>query len=134
MRNKLIIVRGIPGSGKSTFAKRLSKKIGGCHYEADDFFQHGTEYRFDPSLLKEAHNTCLDNVTNALEEGKTCIVANTFVKRWEAKKYIDVAARLNLAVKIFRMTGDYGSVHSVPSHVVDRMRDNFEDFTQEVLV
>ena len=43
MEKVLYIVRGIPGSGKSTFAKSL----GGTHFEADMFFMKDGEYKFD---------------------------------------------------------------------------------------
>ena len=38
----LYIVRGVPGSGKSTFAKTL----GGTHFETDNYFMIDGEYKF----------------------------------------------------------------------------------------
>jgi len=52
MEKVLYIVRGIPGSGKSTFAKTL----GGNHYEADMYFiGESGNYNFDPTKIKDAH-------------------------------------------------------------------------------
>ena len=50
MKN-LYLLRGLPGSGKST----LSTQLGGSHFETDKYFvgENG-EYNFDPSKLKEA--------------------------------------------------------------------------------
>jgi len=46
--SKLILVRGLPGSGKSTFAKTF-----GClHVEADMFYIVGGKYRFDGTEQK----------------------------------------------------------------------------------
>ena len=42
----LILVRGIPGSGKSTFAKEIS--YGFPFLSADDFFMIEGKYQFDP--------------------------------------------------------------------------------------
>ena len=55
MEKVLYIVRGIPGSGKSTFAKTL----GGQHYESDMFFiNENGEYNFDVTKIKDAHQWC----------------------------------------------------------------------------
>jgi len=45
--NELILVRGLPGSGKSTFAKSL----GGVHIETDMFFIQDGEYKFDGAKI-----------------------------------------------------------------------------------
>ena len=79
----LIILRGCPGSGKSTFAKTL----GGAHFETDMYFvsDDGT-YNFDPSKLRDAHNWCQNNVHTAMIENntsginKTIVVSNTFTQ------------------------------------------------------
>ena len=65
----LYLVRGVPGAGKSTFAKNL-----GCtHFETDEFFMVDGEYKFDPSKLKEAHAWCLDQVELAMIQNHTGI-------------------------------------------------------------
>ena len=55
---QLILLRGLPGSGKSTFAKSL----GGIHIEADQYFMQDGEYKFDASQLKHAHNYCYSSI------------------------------------------------------------------------
>ena len=48
----LILVRGLPGSGKSTEAKKIAK-TGYYHFEADQYFiTPSGEYKFDKNLLK----------------------------------------------------------------------------------
>ena len=58
---KLILLRGLPGSGKSTFAKSISNESTG-HIESDMFFVKDGEYKFDGSKIKDAHNWCQDVV------------------------------------------------------------------------
>ena len=50
---ELIIIRGIPGSGKTTMAKSYQ---GYSHYEADMFFMKDGVYNFDRAKIKNAHN------------------------------------------------------------------------------
>ena len=47
-------MRGIPGSGKSTTAKKIAGETGKIH-STDNYFMVDGEYRFDPKKLKENH-------------------------------------------------------------------------------
>lgn len=51
----LYLIRGIPGSGKSTFAQNLySFGMVEAVIEADDYFYTDGVYQFDPSMLGSA--------------------------------------------------------------------------------
>lgn len=120
-QNTLYIVRGLPGSGKSTYARTLGIQ----HFEADDFFYQGDEYCFDPSKLTVAHQECKYNVEDALMSGQDVVVANTFTTIKEIRPYIDLAVKYGARVVIHTCTGDYGSIHGVPEHTIQRMRERF---------
>ena len=121
MKPKLILVRGIPGSGKSTYARSLGLAD---HYEADMWFEE--RGGFEPTRLKEAHAWCQRKAREVMDEGRTVVVSNTFVRRWEMKAYIDHADALGIPVEEIVMTGDYGSIHNVPEATIQKMRQNFE--------
>lgn len=67
---ELILIRGLPGSGKTTLAEQIMKEwkeirdgrgrqVKSCKLiAADDFFMVDGEYKFDPSKLSEAHAWC----------------------------------------------------------------------------
>jgi predicted kinase len=131
--NILFVVRGLPGSGKSTYAKTLVQPS--AHFEADQYFVRGGKYNFDPSKLKDAHADCLARTRKAMVEGKhkRVAVSNTFTMKWEVQPYIDLAKELGWTVKVIRMTGNYGSIHDVPPEAIERMRGRFEPITGEVL-
>lgn len=125
---KLVILRGLPGSGKSFEATRMIKEGEVIrHYEADMFFvDEDGEYMFDPAQIKDAHAWCQRSVEQALLAGESVVVSNTFVRRWEMEFYLQLTSRLNVECVIRTCTGDWGNVHGVPESVVDRMRENWE--------
>jgi hypothetical protein len=127
MEKILYIVRGIPGSGKSTFAKSL----GGIHWEADMFFTDPFtgEYNFDPSKIKSAHEWCQLNVKdNMIDSENRIVVSNTFTQEWEMQPYYDIAKEFGY--KVFSIVvenrHDGVNVHSVPEDKIEIMRGRFE--------
>jgi len=120
------IIRGIPGSGKSTLARKLAPN---AHYEADAYMVDANgEYAFDPKRLSEVHQKCYEAVRNALlDDTENVAVANTFVKRWEYQKYVDLAVELGVAYEIIVCNGGWQNVHGVGEDVIQRMRNNWED-------
>ena len=126
MEKELIIVRGIPGSGKSTFAKIL----GGVHYEADMFFldQH-SNYVFDPSKIKDAHAWCMNSVSEKMKEGEPrIVVSNTFTQKWELDPHMDLAKTLGYKVFVIVVENRHGGVntHGCPEDKVEIMKNRFE--------
>lgn len=124
---KLLIVRGLPGSGKTTFAKTLE---GFYHVEADMFFIHADgRYHFNPTQLGVAHHWCQHECARALERGQNVVVSNTFVKQWELQPYIKMAATLGADVEIITLTTQYQNIHNVPESVLRRMKYSWETFS-----
>ncbi len=120
----LYIIRGLPGSGKTKFAKELARLLGIEYYEADMYFTEGDEYKFDPKLLPAAHAWCHEEVRKSLRWGSVAIVSNTFVKLWEIQQYID----LGHPFTVITMEGDYGNTHNVPPETLARMKANWEKY------
>jgi len=126
---KLVLVRGIPGSGKSTFAKSVYPTYE--HLETDLYFMQDRGYVFEPAKLKQAHEWCQATTRKRLEDGECVVVSNTFIKMWELRPYLDMAKELGVPVKVFHMKGEYGSVHNVPEEVIARMKLNYEPYHGE---
>ena len=117
---RLVLIRGLPGSGKTSMAKTMK---GYKHFEADMYFEMSGEYKFDPAQLENAHNWCMMCARIELERGNNVVVSNTFVKRWELDPYL----RMEADIKVVEATGNYGSIHDVPAATIERMRDTWEE-------
>jgi len=123
---ELFLVRGLPGSGKSTFAKAL----GGINIEADMFFMDAEgNYNFDVSKIKDAHNWCRHSAMEAMKSGADkVIVSNTFTQEWEMEAYYLLAQELGYTVFSLIVENRHGGVneHGVPEEKLEQMRNRFE--------
>jgi predicted kinase len=130
VNTQLILLRGLPGSGKSTFAKLLlnmsREKI--VHYEADMYFETNGGYHFDPTKLSDAHQWCLQATSNTLLAGVSVIVSNTFTRLMELQPYLNLAKRYNVPVTVLHVEGNHGSIHNVPEQTMRKMAARWESY------
>jgi len=55
----MFLLRGVPGSGKSTISKRIQQLYDtDCVCSADDYFMKNGTYNYDNSKIQDAHKWC----------------------------------------------------------------------------
>lgn len=124
----LILIRGLPGSGKTTFAQAISE---GKYpvFEIDDYFtdDHGNySFRFDENHI--AYKQCIENVEATMRKNHSkIIVANTFTMEWELEPYLRLATEHKYTAHVVVMENRHGNrnVHSIPEEHIQRMREKF---------
>ena len=99
---QLILLRGIPGSGKSTMAKSLV--VYGIIHSTDDLIEATGDYRGfctkmiesgDFADLSRMHSKNLSNAIKSMGDGITpCIIDNTNIKANEPKAYVVAALEM----------------------------------------
>lgn len=134
MNGVLFLVRGLPGSGKTSFASAIWNDYAVC--EADKFFYDKEgNYNFDPSKLKEAHTWCKNEVESKMIEHQNnqqyypeIAVSNTFTQEWEMEDYFKLAEKYEYKVVSLILENRHGSqnVHGVPDEKLQIMKDRFQ--------
>jgi predicted kinase len=131
MEKILYIVRGIPGSGKTTFAKTISPIV----VEADQYFTDDKgNYIFDGSKIKLAHEYCraqteawMITEDDQINTSKVA-VSNTFTQEWEMEPYFELAKKYGYKVFSLIVENRHGGVnqHNVPEDKIEQMKTRFE--------
>ena len=126
MENVLVIVRGIPGSGKSTISKKLLNILeNSVHYETDQYFNVDGNYVFDRKKLRQNHELCFNDTMLELMGGKTVIVSNTFTTMNEMNRYIRLAEWYASGLIVVNMGYCFKSVHDVPYNTLESMKNRY---------
>ncbi len=129
----LILLRGLPGSGKSTLGEVILKTHGFNNtnnvLSADDFFvDEKGDYNFDITKLKEAHNSCQLKCAERMKlQLSKIVVANTFTQDWEMQSYFEMAERYHYRVHSIIVENRHSgkNIHGVPEDKLQIMKDRF---------
>jgi Cdc6-like AAA superfamily ATPase len=123
----LYLIRGLPGSGKTTLADDIARTYGGKHYEADMYFiGNDGEYRWDSRKIREAHEWCQYSTCNALENDNVVVVYNTFTTKKELAPYFEMALARGITPVVYHCQNNWGNVHNVPPNTLEAMAKRFE--------
>jgi predicted kinase len=125
MEKVLIIVRGLPGSGKSAFAKLLGRAV--CC--ADDYFTRKGKYTWSSLTIGTAHYWCRRKCSRFMQAGiSPVIVANTSTIEKEFQSYIDMANIFGYKVFSIVVENRHNGMnsHNVPEEALEKMRKRFE--------
>lgn len=133
----VLILAGLPGSGKSKLARELSKIHNNTLVlSSDDYFMRSGEYRFDPAKLGEAHDKCwhdyiaMCNIAPkwALGSGLV-IVDNTNTSPFELAPYVRYATGLRIPALTLFVSRTFelcvrDQIHGVSLETMQRMSRN----------
>lgn len=121
-----VIIRGLPGSGKTTFAKTNFQNY--LHYDLDYLFcDINANYRYEEQIRPIAEQLLYQLVSTALCKKESVVLTEVFPTKDSLHLYMELAAYHNLQPTIITLTNSsYDSIHNVPKHVFDRLAETFD--------
>lgn len=128
---QVIIMVGVPGSGKSTYVKNSNPNA--PILSADNFFMKRGVYQFDRNYLGTAHASCYNGFLALIEAKQEVIVIdNTNTTLREIEKYANPAKEADYEVKIVVLKCDCltafnRNVHNVPLASIQKMAERIEN-------
>jgi len=129
MEKSLVLVRGLPDSGKTTFATLISGKV--PVVSADNFFEDPDtgKYEWDASKLPDAHkySQLCTRIMMEKQISRIC-VANTFTTDDEMLPYYELADIFGYRVFSIIVENRHGniSIHDVPKSTIENMKTRFK--------
>lgn len=139
MGKTLIIMRGVSGSGKSTFLKNKHPTAFRC--SADDYFRKADgRFVYDAKRIQIAHeysqNACLSAMKNSLP---LIAVDNCNFKIWHFQDYLAMAKAYAYQVEIIRLEvspelAAQRNIHDNNLEYINGTRAIMEDFPDEIII
>jgi NEDD4-binding protein 2 len=127
------VLRGLPGSGKSTVARRLAGEDGVIHSTDNYRYNQQGEYVFDPEKTFAQHQENFEAFGQSLRQGIEVVVCdNTNTTRSEYERYVKAAQKAGYLVSIVVLP--HPSIeealkrngHGVPREIIEAMLKRWE--------
>lgn len=127
---KLILIRGLPGSGKSTFAKTFN-----CfHVESDMFFIRDGKYEWKASENAEAARNREQFVRLALQCNMDVVVSDVFYQISEIEPYEKMAQEYGAIFSVYKMNNSYRDIHNVSQCHIEIFKKRWEPYLSELIM
>ena len=131
MKNYLILVRGLPGSGKSTMA---DKYLGYVRLENDMYLSKDGKYSdVTPEEIQAAIAWCKVTADIMLAARRSVVVCNCMTTMRHLANMAVFAVKHGAVLAVAECTGEYGSVHNVPPEAIERMKAEWQPFSLKEL-
>lgn len=126
---ELVILRGLPGSGKSTFAHLLTTGRNAVIIENDQYMYEDGVYIWKTSKMKGAIKDTNEKLYRALKTGvELIVISNVNVRLSDFNRYIEMGKNdgYKITSLIVENRADTKSKHGVCKETLNSMEENFQ--------
>ncbi|MDX2174267.1 MAG: AAA family ATPase [Bacteroidota bacterium] len=126
----LFLLRGLPGSGKTTLAKELSENGKYPIFSVDDYFtseQGNYNFEYDKNHL--AYKLCEENTRRNMENGiEKIFIHNTFTLDWEIEPYFKLASEFKYKVFVVTVEKRHSNpnTHQISVEQIKKMAEKYK--------
>lgn len=100
----LVLVMGLPGSGKSYFARRLVEKLDLVYFNSDQVrIELGLRGRYSTNDRQKVYKALLVKTEEQLKEGKPVLVDATFQRKKNRSEFKRLAKKINCEIGYIRV-------------------------------
>lgn len=143
--NLLILIAGLPGTGKTTIARIFAAQYGAVHISSDELrHELGLMGHYSPAEKQRVYNELLKRAGNALKSGRNVVVDSTFSNISTRQAFIELAAACHVPVKWVEIRAKETTLRERLSHprpdseanfeIYEKIRDQFEPLPADSLV
>jgi predicted kinase len=127
----LILLRGLPGAGKSSLANVLSENGKYPVFAIDNYFTDKItgEYQFNFAENYLAYQQCESLCKQALVQGITKVfIDNTFTLDWELAPYFKLAAHFGYTLYVLTVEKyhNQANMHGVSQEQLEKMAEKYK--------
>ena len=140
----LLLLSGLPGSGKTTLARAYATTTGAAHYNSDALRRElGLMGRYQPGDKEKVYYVLLQRVRQALQQGLDVVVDSTFYRDALREPFRAAARESAVPLRWVEVKADERTIRerlSAPRPdseadfaVYERIRDQYEPLEEEHL-
>lgn len=141
----LILIAGMPGTGKTTIARAFAALYGAVHFNSDAMRQElGLMGHYAPADKEKVYTALLEHTGEVLKEGRNVVVDSTFFRASVRQPFMTLAASCGVPVKWVEIKAKETTLRErlnrpradseADFKVYEKIRDQFEPLPEDRLV
>jgi predicted kinase len=126
---ELVLLRGLPGAGKSTLARMLAGEAYPALSVDDYFTDPDGNYHFESDKNHLAYKQCEQMCEAEVKKGTAKIfVHNTFTMDWEMEPYLKMAKQYNYRLHVITVENyhENSNIHDVSKEQLEKMAEKYK--------